>query len=213
MNKTVKEFMENNFDDKELHAPLFYRFDNGLRFEIGNPEIDMKSKKYLRIVYLKSILLFQEVFKNNDDIYLVINDVLYDNMEQLNSENTVPIEKHFIKESTFTSKKVSISPFFYDKSDSETQSIQYSIKCKVKDIKYKKMLKAIGNYDLKVLPFLSNEIYFIHIKKKIIYYLYDDRGLDIVSSNPIDLKNLYENYGQWILKYDEEKIRTLMENI
>ena len=56
-------FLLNNFNVDNLYMPLFYRMQYALRFEIGEPSINTNKKVYIDNVYLKSLILFKEVFK------------------------------------------------------------------------------------------------------------------------------------------------------
>jgi len=55
----------------------------------------------------------------------------------------------------------------------------------------------------------NKEIYFININKKLIFNMYDDRGLDIVASDIETLRPIYENHKDWILDYDRAQIEKL----
>ncbi|WP_459768177.1 DUF3885 domain-containing protein [Alkaliphilus crotonatoxidans] len=47
----------------------------------------------------------------------------------------------------------------------------------------------------------------------IIYHLYDDRGLDLISNNKASLEKLYIKYNSWILDYDRDRINNLFRVI
>ncbi|WCR25026.1 DUF3885 domain-containing protein [Paenibacillus thiaminolyticus] len=42
-----------------------------------------------------------------------------------------------------------------------------------------------------------------------IYHLYDDRGCDVICADVDPLRPLYEEFNDWILDYDREKIEAL----
>ncbi|MBY0029243.1 DUF3885 domain-containing protein [Priestia aryabhattai] len=41
------------------------------------------------------------------------------------------------------------------------------------------------------------------------YFLYDDRGCDVLASNKESIRFFYEEYNNWILDYDREEIDLL----
>jgi len=53
------------------------------------------------------------------------------------------------------------------------------------------------------------DCYFINTSKHTILYLYDDRGMDVISIHANNLKALYKKYNEWILDYDREEIDAL----
>lgn len=40
----------------------------------------------------------------------------------------------------------------------------------------------------------------------IIFYMYDDRGLDVIAKDKEQLKTVYKDFNTWILDYDRERI-------
>lgn len=81
-------------------------------------------------------------------------------------------------------------------------------------IQYKNILRAIGHTDFSSRQprldsnwfFTSKEVYFINIDKKLIFHMYDDRGLDIISADKEILQPIYKKHNEWILDYDREQI-------
>ncbi|CAH8768799.1 hypothetical protein PDENDC454_25074 [Paenibacillus dendritiformis C454] len=45
-----------------------------------------------------------------------------------------------------------------------------------------------------------------------IYHLYDDRGCDVICAALDPLRPLYEEFNDWILEYDREKIEGLFRH-
>ncbi|HCD3718906.1 TPA: DUF3885 domain-containing protein, partial [Staphylococcus aureus] len=84
--------------------------------------------------------------------------------------------------------------------------------CSIKDIKYKKLLKAISNQDFKgLVPNINqndtySEIYIINNTKNLIYHLYDDRGLWLAFNNNEDYARYSEKYNDLISEFDNEDI-------
>uniref|UniRef100_UPI00403F1FB3 DUF3885 domain-containing protein n=1 Tax=Lysinibacillus sp. Y5S-8 TaxID=3122488 RepID=UPI00403F1FB3 len=51
-----------------------------------------------------------------------------------------------------------------------------------------------------------HRIYFLNIKKKTIFHVYDDRGCDLLATSPESIRDIYYTYNDWILDYDKDKI-------
>ncbi|AQT86330.1 hypothetical protein B1222_21030 [Paenibacillus larvae subsp. pulvifaciens] len=79
-------------------------------------------------------------------------------------------------------------------------TLRVYIKRKVKDIKLDDLLVSMADGNV------YGDIYLINSKKHVIYDLYDDRGLDIISCYKESLYKLYTDYNNWILEYDRKRI-------
>ena len=69
------------------------------------------------------------------------------------------------------------------------------------------LLKAAINTDFATrTPQFNGECYLINKTKQLVLNLYDDRGMDVVSTNKDQLKALYRSHNKMILDYDRERI-------
>ncbi|MBC1943762.1 DUF3885 domain-containing protein [Listeria booriae] len=193
----LKKYIKDNFGKTELSPPLFYNSSIGIRFELGEDRPGIEEKKYMKRVYNRSLSLFNEIFSSNDSIFLVWI------AEPSNKEKmrTTGVLKKYIKRSTLK--------YYIDAEKIRREEgvfLKMVLKCQVKDIRIEKMLEAIANQDMNIHPRLMCECYFINIEKKIIYYMYDDRGLDIVASSADELISMYKLYEEWILSYNKDEV-------
>lgn len=198
---------------KEIKFPMDIKYEGWIRFEIGMEDISYE-KRYVESAYARSIMLFEEVFKPNDDLLLVID---------------APFVIEYLKEHGLFDDKIKtnlvsdLAPFILNKDlinsvdfikgkdccyndDEDMVMFRSIIECKVKDINYNKLLKSICNKDMGLEPYYLEYVYFIHKEKKIEYYLYDDRGMDLSSMKKESLVEIYHKYNSWILDYDRNRI-------
>ena len=56
---------------------------------------------------------------------------------------------------------------------------------------------------------LCSNVYFMNTDNSILFHLYDDRGADVVAKEKNLLKPLYDDFNDWILGYDREKIEAI----
>lgn len=68
------------------------------------------------------------------------------------------------------------------------------------------ILADIGGFNC-----LASAVYLLHPNEKILYHLYDDRGLDVVAQDKRTLYPLYKTFNAWILEYDRESIDNLFK--
>ena len=74
------------------------------------------------------------------------------------------------------------------------------------------MILEIENQDLITNGFPSSkEVYFINNDKSVIFNMYDDRGLDVISTKKETIAPLYNKFNDWILNYDREKVDDLFK--
>ena len=184
--------------------PLFYNWDLGLRFdlqkEFTNP-VDTDNDDYFSEVYYRAKKLFEFCFEQNDRIYLSVFSYKW--------------RKQRIKKSNFIFKLL--------KPDSKTEKVfdkvanryelnekwnRLLIKEKIKNIDTNNLIIGLCNTDFPTMhPCIREEVYLMNIDKKLIFHIYDDRGLDILATEKKVLNEIYDRFDKWILEYDREKIK------
>lgn len=203
-----RQFLNDNFKGLRLRKPLFYSWDFGLRFDLQVGETN--TDEYFEEVTRRASAIFETAFDNSDNVFLIFMDLKY--------------KRRKIRFSNFTFKQIdnlqkteiSYSKEFRlyepdDKFDIRNIAI---IRLTADRIDYKNILTAIGHTDfpprqprLDQNGFLTGkEIYFVNIDKKLIFHMYDDRGLDIISSDKETLRPIYKQHNDWLLDYDRERI-------
>jgi len=224
-----RQFLSDNFKGLRLRKPLFYSWSFGLRFDLqtgestnssrlildgeGNviPNIgDTDTDEYFQEVTKRASTIFQTAFDKSDRVFLVLMDYKYKrrkikflNFTFKQVENLKKTEVSYSKETRLYES--------YDKFDIRNIAL---IKLTADRINCKNILSAIGHSDfpprqprLDNRGFLTNkEIYFINIDKKLIFHMYDDRGLDLVSADKETLRPIYKKHNEWILDYDRMQI-------
>lgn len=207
-----KSYMHKKFLNLELRKPLYYSWKNAIRFELGIEELrDYEADSlYLTEVYKRAITLFDSVNQCNDEIFVVAN--ISDYGYGITSRHKLNVFLKYIKQKDVLNKlNHTIIPYVYPEDDDEgdCKTHRFILKCKFSDIKYLSMIKAICNQDMGVKPSINHEIFFINIKKETIFFIYDDRGCDILASSRESLYNIYKEYNGWILDYDRKEIDSI----
>lgn len=163
------------------------------------------NKAYFLSVYENAINIFEDLFSPSDSINLV--HVVYVYNEPYKKTNIIK------KFSSLTIDELSCFKEYIKKNgDDNILCEEFSYKCSIKDIKYKKLLKAISNQDFKgLVPNINqnhsfSEIYIINNTKNLIYHLYDDRGLWLAFNNNEDYERYSKKYCHLILDLDNEEV-------
>lgn len=206
----LNAYMLETFPNLELRPSLFYNGDIGIRFRLGvNYDYNniYENCSYLEGVYNRAITLFQFLHATEDDIYIVVDVNDYADGETF--KHKLNIFSKYVKEKSdlFKLQKNTI-PYVFpeDNEDGLYKTNRFTLKCKVSDLKYIPMLKAICNQDMGIKPRIFHRVYFINVNKNTIFHIYDDRGCDILATSPNTIRDMYHTYNDWILDYDRNKI-------
>ncbi|MDM5221249.1 DUF3885 domain-containing protein [Peribacillus sp. NJ11] len=197
--------MNENFPNLELRPPVFYSWKIGIRFELGvdyDSDFAYENSPYLQGVYKRSITLFKSLHSNNDDIYIVVDVSDYADDFKLKSKTF----SRYIKKKSVLYGLNQKTIIHDDDEEGTYKTHRFTLKCKTSDFNYIPMLKAICNQDMGIRPSIFNMVYFININRKTIFHVYDDRGCDLVATSPETIRDVYDNYNDWILAYDRNEI-------
>lgn len=203
--------ISSNFAGIELKSPLFYNAPVGIRFEAGG-DINVPEKRVQQIIH-RAVTLFNAVNQDNDEIYFVLFMDSWDEHPVATFENEV--SKVF---ATFINgvdvKQVCKKELEYrykdTDEDDDTVTIRYSAKLKVKDLNIDNLISAVASRTIgNEVSNIVGDIFLVNATTNVIFYLYDDRGLDIVAKNKELLKSIYEQYNDWILDFDRERIKEI----
>ncbi|PES85184.1 hypothetical protein CN504_11895 [Bacillus anthracis] len=199
-------YMLETFPNLELRPPLFYNGDIGIRFKLGvNYDYNniYENCPYLEGVYNRAITLFQSLHSKTDDIYIVVD--VNDFADGETFKHKLNIFSKYVKEKSdlFKLQKNTI-PYVFPEDDEDGlyKTHRFTLKCKVSDLKYIPMLKAICNQDMGIKPSIFHRVYFINVNKNTIFHIYDDRGCDVLATSPNTIRDMYHTYNGWILDYD-----------
>ena len=236
LRQEYRQFFNDNFNGFQLRGPLYYCWDFRLRFNLQTGETynstrkildnegneilligDTSTDEYFMEVNKRASTLFKSVFDSSDRLFFVLMEYKY-RRKRIRFSNYVFRQISGLKESEILFFKEYELYEPGDKSDIYNVAL---LKLTSERINYRNILAAIGNTDfpsrqprLDKNGFLSSkEIYFVNIDKKLIFNMYDDRGLDIIAADKESLRPIYENFNNWILDYNRNEIDKQFEKI
>jgi len=189
----------------KLESPIFYTFPIGIRFKIAI------SHPYNIAGILKKSFVdecvdrAESIFKSLDfsgDVLMVFNA----DKSERNAINT------FTECFSGQYDKEVIEITDVDDESNEYQYERFFFKLKTEQLLIKKLFKLIVEADFGGILSFNSAIYIFDLEKEIMFHLYDDRGLDVVSSNKKALMPIYSQFHDWILPYDVEKIDKLFNS-
>lgn len=192
---------------KILEHPIFYKAPVGIRFEIGGKDDvyikkGIKKKLYPNPVYVnKAVERASRIFNALPKKGWILRIDLYDEKEVkkiFKALQLVPSHEKVLNEYEDDGEKMTLYELYWSLDD-----IDWSEETIIREI----VLADIGG-----LNCLASAVYLLHPEEKILYHLYDDRGLDLVAKDKNKLYPLYARFNSWILDYDRETIDHIFKN-
>ncbi|HZG71889.1 MAG TPA: DUF3885 domain-containing protein [Chondromyces sp.] len=215
----VGQYLNNTFPGLDLAPSLYHQWDTGIHFELGSGIYQFKDDGSLNLemfdrVYSQALSIFNELFSNSDEIYLVTN--LYQHRFNENKNKRIKVYDRYIKNKDlkFHLRQETLPYVFDDEEADDYYTSRFSLKCHKQDFKYPLLIKATCNEDFPLKPKLGGsdygsdypDVFFINITKNVIFFIYDDRGCEVIATNKDTIYPLYEKYGDWIDEYSREEI-------
>ncbi|MED4648397.1 DUF3885 domain-containing protein [Bacillus inaquosorum] len=208
----IKEYMEERFPSLELIPSIYNQWGIGIHFCLGENIYQIKENEELnykrfQIVYEQISTIFNELFEQNDDIFLVTN--MYKHKTKEKCIRKLKVYQPFLKCKNYLNQiqvKTFSYPFEIDKAE-EYAMQQFSLLCKPRDLRVTELLKAASNEDFPLKPRFGGysidypDVFFVNITKGIIFFIYDDRGCEVIALDFKRIRPLYEKYHNWVEEY------------
>ncbi|CAG9623339.1 DUF3885 domain-containing protein [Sutcliffiella rhizosphaerae] len=223
----LKEFMNTTFPGLVIKPSLFNQWNSGIHFEFGKglyqlkEESDELNPAYFQTVYYQAASLFNEIFSDIDEIFVVTN--VYHYKDAKRRSRKLKVYSHHIKNKDirFHLKQETLPYMFEDEEEAEAEEMcttQFSLKCRKQDIRYHALIKAICNQDFPSLkPRLHHpngdypNVFFINVTKNVILFIYDDRGCEVIASDDGQIRKLYDKYAEWVEECCREEKESRMD--
>lgn len=202
------QFLSENFKGLKINSPLFYNWELGLRFDLQIT--DTNNVNYFIEVVKRAKTLFESCFSPTDNIYLILTNYKYRRRKIRISNYVLKQIKNLLKPEIQFTKAYRT----YEKNDRFDIRNIAVLNLAAQRINYENILEAIAHLDFgseKSNLRMDTEVYFINIDKKLIFYMYDDRGLDIIAADKATLLPIYTKFNEWILKVNKERIDKIMK--
>lgn len=207
---STQQFINEYLSNIIFEPPFYYNNDFGIRFELGPPNRNVDNDTYFNVVRERILALFLAIFKEKHPVYIV--GVSYEPNGDLDGyiEGAIDFRQYFADHKIDN---------FLNKEDYDDETLEltgyykfYSLECKLTEINYIDLLGLIGGFTQND-SYLNSRIYFIEPQSKLVFHIYDNRGLDIVSPTKKALVYLYKEFNEWILDYDRDEIDKIFQTI
>lgn len=206
----LNDYINENYPNLNLRPPLFYNWEIGIRFKLGvewDGEYNFENSTYVQGLYKRAVMLFESLHSQDEEIFVVVDVDDFGNGKTFKHKARIFSPYVYGKSILYKLKHAEI-PYVFpeDDEDGKYKTHRFTLKCKASDMKYISLLKAVCNQDLGIQPSIFHRIYFINIKRKTIFHVYDDRGCDLIATFPESIRDIYSTYNDWILDYDKDEI-------
>lgn len=213
LNVILTNYISEHFGNMSLESPLFYNAQVGLRFELGVPYRGVENTPYFTNVLLRSSMIFREIFDTDEQIIIVVKS--FRSIEPYTCINKgEEVFPKYIKDKGLIKEvnSIELEKHYEDNGDLSGITYQHILLCNMDCIDYIGILKAKAHQDFAIKPYISDAVFFINQHKHIIFYMYDDRGMDLIAESKEALLPIYQKYNSWILAYDKKQIDNVFMN-
>jgi Domain of unknown function (DUF3885) len=195
----------------DLHAPLFYTMPVGLRFEIGPVEYSTDDANYFKIAEQRARTIWNDLFAPEDEVYVVLH--IFHSPGLVYRRHRF-LERYFYERPSLSQLTYEVLPNPYDEEDNDTKLHRFSIKTTIANVRKRAIIQKSVWKDFTGTGFFNDfELYILRIKDGVVYYLYDDRGLDVVGNSTAPLQALYDTHTSLLLDYDIERMKQQFQKV
>ncbi|WP_134683890.1 DUF3885 domain-containing protein [Brevibacillus migulae] len=203
----VDDYLQTTFPNVIVKPSLFHQWDTGIHFALAQGLNPFKDDGKLNAdmfeqVYRQATAIFHDLFGNEDNIYLVTN--VYQRKGCQNRKKTMKLYDRYLKrnEVKYHVRQDILQYVFHDEEEADQfYTSRFSVKCRKPDMKYTHMIKAACNEDFPPLkPRLNQsccsyypDLFFINATKNVIFFIYDDRGCEVIAADKEVIRPLCEN--------------------
>lgn len=217
----LKKYIVNRYEGLKLYQPFCRVNKNVLELDLKNniEESIFEDDRALERVYIRALHVFNDLFDDNDDILFVINKYDEYQYEIIQNKYVEYERKDLYCEPTYTQSNLRINQYILNKIVLKNlncivtdlgESNEVGIKkvhnfyttCKVKDIRYKKLIRELIEEDVVNNLKGMADYYIVHKEKGYVYHLCSDEWVDLAFNNDGDFKFFKDKYSKYMFKVE-----------
>ena len=201
----ITKLMDEFYKGLLLTPAIYHSLDLGIHVELGediyqfNEDGKLNMKRF-HSVYNHVAEIFPLLFKKDDDVILIANSYPSDS-------NKTVYPNFFQRYVKVQPKRYSLRmhEFIWQFDEEDICIQQIELLCNVSELKLEYLLKSLIHKDFGSLkPQLRRkyciyppDIFFINVRTKCIFHIYDDRGCEIMNTDMKLHKQLVESLKEW----------------
>lgn len=214
MNLSLEQIIA-TFGCRDFPDALFYHFESSLRFELGDEDISAKLpiRRFLQ-AHHRASSISNFIFADTKNLYALFSS--YSSEEQ-NPKAMKRLQKSGFKKSRFSylGKFAREEDEFddWEVEDPDDQKVAfrhwYSYPILYTDEIAETLWFPCG-IELGIKPYFNEgNVYLVDFERGVCLHVYDDRGMDLVSTNKADLVPVFKKYQDWLLPYNLDEMETV----
>ena len=213
----IADYLNEKFPTVVLVPSVYYQWDIGIHFSLGEGIYQFKENGELNLemfstAYKQTLTIFDELFDQNDDLILVTNN--YKWKKQLQTTKLKVYQPNLRDKNNLKKLQSKTYPYPFEEEEKEDYEMQqFSLQCEVNDINLEGLLKASLNEDFPSMKPRFGcdsvhypDVFFVNTTKDIIFFVYDDRGCEVIARTAEKLRPLYEKHYDWVDEVDRGRI-------
>ncbi|MGD6842440.1 DUF3885 domain-containing protein [Bacillus infantis] len=208
----VKAYLERTFPNLILKPSLYCQWDIGIHFELGNGIYQVKEDGELNLhrfeaVYSQTWSLFMSLFSEEDEMGVALN--IYHTETGRKSKRATKVFGHYLRNKKLKYQIVHETLQHLPDDEEAGHTSRFYLKGRKSDFDCLKIITAACNEDFPLKPRFGNDggsyypdIFFINMTQDIIFFIYDDRGCEVIAARTDSLRQLYAEYSEWVDEYN-----------
>lgn len=213
----VSSYLQSRFPGLKLVPSVYQGWDTGIHFTLAEETYQFNEQGQLNmarfeLVYEQATVLFKELFASEDDILLVANMYKMADKEKRTKKLKV-YQPHLKQGRKIYQIQVETMPYPFDVEDADQFELQqFSLRCQCHELHIGSLIKAATHEDFPLKPRFGGykvdypDVFFINMTRDIIFFIYDDRGCEVIARDAHVLRPLYEKYHHWVDEIDREEV-------
>ena len=195
-----------------FQRPIFYNAPIGIRFEIGGDEgVYLKKNKFNPAYVSAALNRAKTIYENLPSSPNIMRMDVYPNNGCPSQEKSIEAVIQLICKTTGISQPdEQILETYRDDEEDEDDEIltRFQLYWDLNKLSISKdiLLNEIIKYDIAGVETYISNVYFVDTQNAVLFFLYDDRGADLVAANKELIRPIFERFNSWILDYDREEI-------
>lgn len=201
MRTDLVQFLKKN--KISLVPPLFYGNPYSLRFELGGDSPNTAAR--VEQATDRSLVVFNTLYKADDSIVLVLEETA---SEATKTKGMTKLLEPFVAD--LKEEQLEVIEEGFD-SDEEVKSFKHIVEVPVSSLRAKEFFRAriVAELPLRESePAIFQRCFLLNYSTAVCFYIYDDRGLDVVAPRKELLQAAYEFHNDWLLDYDLKRMKS-----
>ncbi|MFA9560159.1 DUF3885 domain-containing protein [Evansella sp. AB-rgal1] len=202
----LNEYLHTHFPGLCLRPSIYHQWETGIHIELGEGMYQFSDSFQLNLamfdrVYRQVLSTFHSLFSEQDDILLVTNVYHRAGDEKKKIRATKVYDRYLKNRDVRFQLRRETLPFVFDEEEGDRfYTSRFYLKCKKRDIHSLLLLKAICNEDFSLHPKLGGQygsyypdVFFINTITNVIFFIYDDRGCEVIAKEKEAIMQLNKN--------------------